>query len=313
MTATNTDCDTAAGGNGSPDRPMARATDIPGRSLGYRTINSVQRALIKPPALKLLLLNIAIHVNSDTGVAYPGLGLLAKECSLSLSHTKRLLRLAKEAGVVAVVSQGGGHISNRYQFDLDALAKYVAEPDSPIRTEVVARLREYMAEPSSAMNPVQGRAGSQFNREPAAGSPMSTKPQRPQRPQSLGEGGRTTPSGSASPPPWVVPALPVEIDFQIFTNLVKAGPRTQPRVDALARKAIELVSAGHDANALAVQAIEKGWRTFSKPDSKPKKQKSLHQRNTPETDAQKQSGGRHLSAKGLARNLGEGTNWRMPK
>jgi len=288
MTATNTGSDAAAGGSGSPGRPMARANDIPGRSLGYRTIHSVQRALIKPPALKLLLLNIAIHVNSDTGVAYPGLSLLTKECSLSVSHIKRLLRLAKEAGIITVVSQGGGHTSNRYQFDLDALAKYVAEPDSPIRTEVVARLRESVAEPSSAMNPVQGRAGSQFNREPAAGSPMSTKPQRPQRPQSLGEGGRTTPSGSASPPPWVVPELPVEIDFQIFTNLVEAGPRTQPRVDALARRAIELVSAGHDANALAVQAIEKGWRTFSKPDRKPKKQKSLHQQNPPETEGQKQ-------------------------
>jgi len=89
----------------------------------------------------------------------------------------------------------------------------------------------------------------------------------------------------------VVPELPVQLDFQIFTNLVEVGPRTQPRVDALARKAIELVSAGHDANALAVQAIEKGWKTFSKPDSKPKKQKSLHQQSPPETEAQKQPGG----------------------
>ena len=313
MTATKTDADAAAGGNGSPVRPMARASDIPGRSLGYRTMNSVQRALIKPPALKLLLLNIAIHVNSDTGVAYPGLGRLAKECSLSLSHTKRLLRLAKEAGIISVVSQGGGRTSNRYQFDLDALAKYVSETDSPIREDVVARLRESVAEPGSSMNPVQGGAGSLSTREPAAGSPMSTKPQRPQRPQSLGEGGRTTPSGSASPPPWVVPELPVEVNLQIFTNLVKAGPRTQTRVDALARKAIELVSAGQDANALAVQAIEKGWRTFSKPDQKPKKQKSLHQQSPPETVAQKQPGRRHSSAKELARNLGEGTDWGMPK
>ena len=313
MTAIKPDSEPAEGGLGLPDRPVARATDIPGRSLGYRTMNSVQRALIKPPALKLLLLNIAIHVNSDTGVAYPGLGLLAKECSLSLSHTKRLLRLAKEAGILTVVSQGGGPISNRYQFDLDALAKDVAEPDSPIRTEVVARLRESVAKPGSAMNTVQGGAGSQFIREPAAGSPMSTKPQRPQRPQSLGEGGRTTPSGSASPPPWVVPELPVQIDLRIFTNLVEAGPRTQPRVDALARKAIELVSAGHDANALAVQAIEKGWRTFSKPQSKRTKKEFPHQQSSPVTEAQKQQGGRHLSAKGMARNLGEGTDWGMPK
>jgi hypothetical protein len=313
MTAIKPDSEPAEGGLGPPDRPVARATDTPGRSLGYRTIHSVQRALIKPPALKLLLLNIAIHVNSDTGVAYPGLGRLAKECSLSVSHTKRLLRLAKEAGIISVVSQGGGRTSNRYQFDLDALAKYVSETDSPIKEEVVARLRGSMAEPGLSMNPVQGGAGSQSTRELAAGSPMSTKPQRPQRPQSLGEGGRTTLSGSASPPPWVVPELPVQLDLQIFTDLVETGPRTQPRVDALARKAFELVSAGHDANALAVQAIEKGWRTFSKPQIKLTKKDLPHQQSSPVTEARKQQGGRHLSAKGMARNLGEGTEWGMPK
>jgi len=313
MTSTKPASEPPEGGLGPPNRPVARATDMPVRSLGYRTIHSVQRALIKPPALKLLLLNIAIHVNSDTGVAYPGLGRLAKECSLSVSHTKRLLRLAKEAGVVAVVSQGGGRTSNRYQFDLNALTKYVSETDSPIREDVVARLRESMAEPGSSMNPVQGGAGRQFLREPPAGSPMSTKPQRPQRPQSLGEGGRTTPSGSASPPPWVVPELPVQLDLQIFTDLVETGPRTQPRVDALGRKAFELVSAGHDANALAVQAIEKGWRTFSKPQIKRTKKEFPHQQSSPVTEAQKQQGGRHLSAKGMARNLGEGSEWGMPK
>ena len=64
----------------------------------------------------------------------------------------------------------------------------------------------------------------------------------------------------------------------------------QPRVDALARKAIELVAAGHDANALAVQAIEMGWRSYSKPHSKPTKQKTLHQQNPSLTEAQTQPG-----------------------
>lgn len=271
----------AGNGLGPPGRFMARATDLAGKSLGFQTMWHVQHALIKPPALKLLLLNIAIHVNSETGVAFPGLHLLAKECSLSLSHTKRLLRQAKDAGILAVVSQGGGRTSNRYQFDLDALANYVSEPDSPIRAEVVVRLRESMAEPGSTMNPVQGGAGRQSTREPGAGSPMSTKPQRPQRPQSLGEGGKTTPSGSASPPPWVVPELPVELDWQIFTDLVAMGLQTQPRVDALARKAIELVSAGHDPNALAVQAIEKGWKTFSEPPKASSHKQSGTVRNPP--------------------------------
>jgi hypothetical protein len=271
----------AGNGLGPPGKSMARATDLAGKSLGYQTIWHVQHALIKPPALKLLLLNIAIHVNSETGVAFPGLHLLAKECSLSLSHTKRLLRQAKDAGILAVVSQGGGRTSNRYQFDLDALANYVSEPDSPIRAEVVVRLRESMAEPGSTMNPVQGGAGSQSTREPAAGSPMSTKPQRPQRPQSLGEGGKTTPSGSASPPPWVVPALPVELDMHLFSQLVEMGPQRQPRVDALAKEAFERVAAGQDINAIATETIKLGLKSWCKPPKASSQQQHGSVRNPP--------------------------------
>ena len=274
MTAIKPDSEPAQDGLGPSDRPLARVTDIPVRSLGFRTINGVQHALIKPPALKLLLLNIAIHVNSDTGVAYPGLNLLAKECSLSVSHTKRLLSLAKNAGIVAVVSLGGGHRSNRYQFDLDALVKYIPEPALPIPAHVVERLRGPMAEPGSTMNPVQRGDGSQLNHEPAAGSPMSTKPQRPQRPQSLGEGGGTTSSGSASPPPWVVPALPVQLDPNLFAQLVEMGSQKQPRVDVLAKAAFELDAAGHDLNALVTQTLGLGFKSWCKPPTATKKEHS---------------------------------------
>ena len=280
MTAIKPDSEPAEDGLGPSDRPMAHATDVPAKSLGFRTINSVQRALIKPPALKLLLLNMAIHVNSNTGVAYPGLHLLATECSLSLSHTKRLLRIAKEAGILSVVLQGGGHSSNRYQFDLDALAKYIPKPALPIPAHVVERLREPMAEPGSSMNPVQGEAGSQSTREPAAGSPMSTKPQRPQRPQSLGEGGRTTPSGSASPPPWVVPALPEQLDVNLFTQLVKMGPGKQARIDLLAQEAFDLDAAGHDLNALATTTLKRGYKSWCKP---PTATQRGHSHPTPKT------------------------------
>ncbi len=291
MTAIKPDSEPADDGLGPPDRPLARANDVPVRSLGFRTINSVQRALIKPPALKLLLLNIAIHVNSNTGIAYPGLGLLAKECSLSVSHTKRLLSLAKKAGIVAVVSLGGGHRSTRYQFDLDALAKYIPEPALPIPAHVVERLRGPMAEPGSTMNPVQGGAGSQSTRELAAGSSMSTKPQRPQRPQSLGEGGRTTSSGSASPPPWVVPALPVQLDPNLFAQLVEMGSQKQPRVDVLAKAAFELDAAGHDLNSLVTLTLGLGLKSWCKPERVNYK-KVPHPKQSPlETEAQKQLGG----------------------
>jgi hypothetical protein len=135
-----TDIDSAAntsGGEVAPQKERNKPTlDISGKSLGYQTIRSVQDADIKPTALKLLLLNIAVHVNSQTGVAFPGVLRIAKECSLSLSHTKRLLRIAKDAGILEVVSQGGGRSSNRYRFNLPALAAHTTEPDSPIPVAV---------------------------------------------------------------------------------------------------------------------------------------------------------------------------------
>ena len=148
-----------------------------------------------------------------------------------------------------------------------------------------------MAEPGSSMNPVQGGAGSQSTRELAAGSPMSTKPQRPQRPQSLGEVG-TTPSGSASPPPWVVPTLPAQLQLHLFTQLVEMGLEKQPRVDALAQEAFELVAAGHDVSALATQSIKLGLKSWCKPTSRTSKKESLHEQNPPVTQAKNQSGRR---------------------
>jgi hypothetical protein len=264
-----TDIDSAAntaGGKVAPYTERNKPTlDISGKSLGYQTIRSVQDTDIKPPALKLLLLNIAIHVNSQTGVAFPGVLRLAKECSLSLSHTKRLLKIAKDSGILEVVSQGGGRSSNRYRFNLPALAAYTSGPDSPISVAVIERLRGSKGEPGSTMNPVQGGAGSQRDHEPAAGSSMSTEPQRPQRPQSLGEEGRTTPSGSASPPPWVVPALPAQLDLSLFTQLVEMGPEKQPRVNQLALEAFKLDAAGHDLNALATDTIKRGFKSWCKP------------------------------------------------
>lgn len=256
----------AAGQEVSPhterDRPKP---DISRKSLGFQTIWSVQEANIKHPALKLLLLNIAIHVNSGSGVAFPGLHRLARASSLSLSHTKRLLKIAKDAGILEVVSQGGGRSSNRYRFSLPALAAYRFERDLPIPEAVIERLRGSTGEPGSTINPVQGGAGSQLNHEPAAGSSMSTEPQRPQRPQSLGEGGRATLSGSASPPPWVVPALPAQLDLNLFTQLVEMGPEKQSRVNLLAQEALKWDAAGHDLNALAIDTIKRGYKSWAKP------------------------------------------------
>lgn len=260
------------------------------RSLGYQTIWHVQLAQIKPPALKLLLLNIAIHVNSETGLAFPGIGLLAVECSLSLSHTKRLLRIAKDTRILVVASQGGGRSSNRYRFDLDVLSKGYSVPDNSIPDDVLKGLRASMAEPSSALDPVQGDAVSQSMVEPSAGSPMSTEPHRPQRPQSLGEGGRTTPAGSASPPPWVVPVLPKQLEEHLFTQLVEMGPQKQPRVNALAKEAFELVAVGQDINALASLTIKLGLKSWCKPPKTSSHKQSGTEKNPPLSEMDNQTG-----------------------
>ena len=314
-----TDIEGAANAAGQKVAPRAELDrpkpDISGKSLGFQTIWSVQNANIKPPALKLLLLNIGVHVGSQTGVAYPGVHLLAKECSLSVSHTKRLLRIAKGAGILEVVSQGGGRSSNRYRFNLPALAAYTSEPDSPIPVAVIERLRGSMGEPGSTMNPVQGEAGSQFDHEPAAGSSMSTEPQRPQRPQSLGEGGRTTPSGSASPPPWVVPALPAQLDPNLFSQLVEMGSQRQPRVDVLAKAAFELDAAGHDLNALATQTLGLGLKSWCKLSMATTNEHLRPNQGLPRPYASntKTASGGSFSAKTKARHLGDGTDWGMPE
>lgn len=258
-----------------------RLTGFAVKSLGYQTIWHVQHAQIKPPALKLLLLNIAIHVNSETGLAFPGIRLLAVECSLSLSHTKRLLRIAKDTGILVVASQGGGRSSNRYRFDLDVLSKGFSAPNESIPEDVLKGLRASMAEPGLALVPVQGGAVSRPMVEASAGSPKSTEPHRPQRPQSLGEGGRTTPAGSASPPPWVVPALPPELDPHLFKQLVEMGPQKQPRIEALAKEAFERVAAGQDINSLASQTIKLGFKSWCKPPKASSRKLSGIEHNSP--------------------------------
>lgn len=257
-----------------------------GKSLGYQTIWQVQHAQIKPPAFKLLLLNIAIHVNSETGLAFPSIGLLAVECSLSLSHTKRLLRVAKDTGILVLASQGGGRSSNRYRFDLDVLSKGFSASDNLIPAAVLNGLRMSMAKTSSAMIPAQGAAVTLPALEPPACSTMSNEPHGPQRPQSLGGGGRPTPAGSASPPPWVVPDLPAELDPHLFAQLVEMGAQKQPRVDALAKEAFELVVAGQDINALATNTIKLGFKSWCKPPraNSHKPRGAAHKPPLPETD-----------------------------
>jgi hypothetical protein len=253
------------------------------KSLGYQTIWYVQQAQIKPPALKLLLLNIAIHVNSDTGLAFPGLGLLATECSLSQSHTKRLLKEAKDSGILTVAAQGGGRTSNRYRFNLKELSQGYSASGPPFQECNLAKLRAPMNEPGSTMIPVHGQSVSQPTDKPAAGSIMSKEPHRPQRPQSLGDGGQTTTAGSATPTPWVAPKLPPELNAKLFAELVSTGPEVQARVNALAKEAFELSEAGHDLNAMAKLTVQRGYKSWCLPPKVHSNKKSLEKSKSPDS------------------------------
>jgi hypothetical protein len=268
------------------EKQSDRTTGFLGKSLGYQTIWHVQQAQIKPPALKLLLLNIAIHVNSETGLAFPSIGLLAVECSLSLSHTKRLLKIARDAEILVVASHGGGKSSNRYRFNLEVLLRGYTAPADSIPEAVLKELRTSLAKTSSAMIPAQGAAVTLPALEPPACSTMSKEPHGPQRPQSLGGGGRPTPAGSASPPPWVVPELPPELDPHLFAQLVGMGSHKQPRIDALAKEAFELVAAGQDINALATNTLKLDLKSWCKPPraNSHKQRGAGHKPPSPETD-----------------------------
>jgi hypothetical protein len=111
----------------------------------------------------------------------------------------------------------------------------------------------------------------------------------------------------------VVPALPAQLDPSLFAQLVEMGLEKQSRVDLLAQEAFHWDAAGHDLNALATDTIKRGFKSWCKPQSKPTKKEFPHQQSSPVTEAQKQHGGRHSSAKRMARNLGDETDWEMPK
>lgn len=148
-------------------------------------VQTVQQAAIQPPVLKLLLLNLAIHSNAKTGLAWPSLATLAHECSVSHSHAKRTVKTAKDAGLINIAqsSNGGGRNSTvRYRLDLDAIARgFTDEPGSPMNPVHLDTLRGFIHEPppGSSMNPNKGRKTGEEN--PASpggpfGGPASPAP-----------------------------------------------------------------------------------------------------------------------------------------
>lgn len=149
-------------------------------------VQTVQQAPIQPPVLKLLLLNLAVHSNAKSGLAWPSLATLAHECSVSHSHAKRTVKAAKDAGLISVAqsSTGGGRNSTvRYRLELEAIARgFTDEPGSTMNPVHLGTLRGFTHEPppGSSMNPNRGRKTGEEN--PASpggpfGGPASPAPE----------------------------------------------------------------------------------------------------------------------------------------
>lgn len=138
----------------------------------YDAMQAVMRAAIQPAANKLVALVLATHANKETGHAWPSLGTLAAECSLSRSQIKRVLSHLLEIGALMVVkaSAGGAQKATTvYAFDLDCLGHLTGEA-------VQARTR-LKREPGSSMNPhpVHWRTGTRSTDEPGPGPSMNPK------------------------------------------------------------------------------------------------------------------------------------------
>jgi hypothetical protein len=189
-------------------------------SLGYKTKWLVQRTSIHPPALKLLAVNLADHVDSKTGHAWPSIALLAIECSVTTTHIKRLLNQAKSLNLIEVVSKGGGATSTRYRFPFQQLGlSYHAPSGKSISEGVVKKLRGGHDVPGTSMYPVHGCAPTRHMDVPPLGTPMCHKPHEPQNPSFGGEG-LDLPSGRASPSLSPVPGIPEYVNGEVWVELM---------------------------------------------------------------------------------------------
>ena len=128
--------------------------------MSNEAINAVLAAEIRPPALKLLALCMANYANKDTGLMWPGVGTLARDCSISHAHAKRLLRELREQQVILVAKEGGGNASSVYRFNPDRLCTgYIREPGTSV-----------------SPHPVHWCTGGGFTDEPGGGSLMNPEP-----------------------------------------------------------------------------------------------------------------------------------------
>jgi hypothetical protein len=74
------------------------------------------------PMEKLVLLRIADRVNRQTGVAFPGVRSIARDCGLSKQGTLNILDRLIERSVLEVVAEGSGTRARTYRVNVAQLA-----------------------------------------------------------------------------------------------------------------------------------------------------------------------------------------------
>ncbi|MDB5957689.1 helix-turn-helix domain-containing protein [Ramlibacter sp.] len=132
-------------------------------------MKAVWDADIQPAALKLVALCLADTANPDTGEMWPSFTTLAKRCSMSRTHVKRLIsELEEKQLLVKVRSSSGGRgtgCTNAFAFNPERLCT------------------GYMREPGTSMDPHPAHwwTGTRHTDGPAPGTRMDPKPKGSRR------------------------------------------------------------------------------------------------------------------------------------
>lgn len=88
--------------------------------MSVRIMSKVWDSQLGSHTEKLVLLALADNAN-DEGLCWPSRKTIARKCDLSETAVRSQIKEFESAGLISITETGGGHLSNRYQFDLKKL------------------------------------------------------------------------------------------------------------------------------------------------------------------------------------------------
>ena len=89
-------------------------------NMSVRIMSKVWDSQLGSHTEKLVLLALADNAN-DEGLCWPSRKTIARKCDLSETAVRNQIKEFESAGLISITETGGGHLSNRYQFDLQKL------------------------------------------------------------------------------------------------------------------------------------------------------------------------------------------------